>query len=156
MTTEYLRGLEPCRTTMSRKRNLTTMFSTQFASARYLNLTTFRRDGRAVSTPVWFAIEGNHLVVWTAARSGKAKRLRHIDRVTIAPCDIRGRVDGPTVQATARLLPASDGQRIERLLDQRYGLAKRLYGAATGIWRLLIQRRPPGLSAYIEIAAREA
>ena len=132
------------------------MFSTQFTSARYLNLTTYRRDGRAVSTPVWFAIEGDHLVIWTAARSGKAKRLRHTDRVTVAPCDLRGRVKGPTVEAIARLLPASDGPRIERLLNQRYGLTKRLYGAAMGLWQRLIVRQPPGLAAYIEISAREA
>jgi len=131
------------------------MFSAQFAPARFLNLTTFRRDGRAVSTPVWFAIEGDHLVIWTAARSGKAKRLRHTNRVTVAPCDVRGRVTGPTVEASACLLPASDGPRIERLLNQRYGLTKRLYGAAMGLWQRFIVRRPPGLAAYIEISARE-
>ncbi len=131
------------------------MFSAQFAPARFLNLTTFRRDGRAVSTPVWFAIEGDHLVIWTAARSGKAKRLRHTERVTVALCDVRGRVKGPTVEASARLLPAADGPRIERLLNQRYGLTKRLYGAAMGLWQRFIVRRPPGLAAYIEISARE-
>jgi len=132
------------------------MFSAQFTSARYLNLTTYRRDGRAVSTPVWFAIEGDHLVIWTAASSGKAKRLRHTSRVMVAPCDLRGRVKGPTVEARARLLPSSDGPRIERLLNQRYGLTKRLYGAVMGLWQRLIQRQPPGLSTYIEISAREA
>ncbi|MDQ2744458.1 MAG: PPOX class F420-dependent oxidoreductase [Chloroflexota bacterium] len=131
------------------------MFSAQFTSARYINLTTFRRDGRAVSTPVWFAIEGDHLVLWTAASSGKAKRLRHTKRVTVAPCDLRGRVKGPTVAARARLLPASDGSRIERLLNQRYALTKRLYGVAMGLWQRFIVRRPPGLAAYIEISARE-
>ena len=132
------------------------MFSAQFTSARYLNLTTYRRDGRAVSTPVWFAIEGDHLVIWTAASSGKAKRLRHTSRVMVAPCDLRGRVKGPTVEARARLLPSSDGPRIERLLNQRYGLTKRLYGAVMGLWQRLIVRQPPGLSAYIEISAGEA
>jgi len=82
--------------------------------------------------------------------------LRHTDRVTVAPCDLRGRVKGPTVEAIARLLPASDGPRIERLLNQRYGLTKRLYGAAMGLWQRLIVRQPPGLAAYIEISAREA
>jgi len=131
------------------------MFSTQFASARYVNLTTFRRDGRAVSTPVWFAIEGNHLVIWTAAQSGKAKRLRHTDEVTVAPCDVRGRVKGPSIKARARLLPASDGPRIESLLNQRYGLTKRLYSAGMGLWHRLIVRQPPGPAAYIEISALE-
>jgi PPOX class probable F420-dependent enzyme len=132
------------------------MFSAQFASARYVNLATFRRDGRAVSTPVWFAIEGDQLVIWTAARSGKAKRLGHTERVTVAPCDMRGRVNGPTLEARARLLPASDGPRIERLLNQRYGLTKRLYGVGMGLWQRLIVRRPPGMAAYIEISAGEA
>ncbi len=132
------------------------MLSSQFTSARYVNLTTFRRDGRAVSTPVWFAIEGDHLVIWTAASSGKAKRLRHTSRVMVAPCDLRGRVKGPTVEARARLLPSSDGPRIERLLNQRYGLTKRLYGAVMGLWQRLIVRRPPGMAAYIEISAGEA
>ena len=50
-----------------------------------------------VPTPVWAAPDGDSLVVWTRADSGKVKRLRHTSRVTVAPSDIRGKVHGPAV-----------------------------------------------------------
>jgi PPOX class probable F420-dependent enzyme len=44
--------------------------------SRYIALTTYRRDGRSVTTPVWaVALEGRHYV-FTANSTGKAKRVR--------------------------------------------------------------------------------
>ncbi len=70
-----------------------------FAKPKYLALTTFRKDGRAVSTPVWFAHDGDRLVVITGRESGKAKRIRNGSRVLVAPCDMRGRPKGEAVEA---------------------------------------------------------
>jgi PPOX class probable F420-dependent enzyme len=57
---------------------------------RYISITTFRRDGSPVATPVWVAADGELLYVWTGARTGKAKRIRHNPAVTVAPCTARG------------------------------------------------------------------
>jgi uncharacterized protein len=53
---------------------------------RYISITTFRRDGTPVATPVWVVAEGGRLYVWTGAQTGKAKRIRHHPAVTVAPC----------------------------------------------------------------------
>ena len=50
---------------------------------RYLSLATFRRDGGAVPTPVWFAEVDGLLYVFTAGDAGKVKRLRHSSRARV-------------------------------------------------------------------------
>ncbi|HEX7662619.1 MAG TPA: PPOX class F420-dependent oxidoreductase [Pseudonocardiaceae bacterium] len=59
----------------------------RLAASRYVLLTTFRKDGRAVPTPVWAARDGQDLVIWTAANTGKIKRLRNNGTVEVSPCD---------------------------------------------------------------------
>jgi PPOX class probable F420-dependent enzyme len=59
---------------------------------RFVSLTTFRKSGDAVSTPVWIARDGEDLVVTTPAMSGKVKRLRNSPRVELRPCDRMGKV----------------------------------------------------------------
>src|SRR2546422_10513339 len=61
---------------------------------RYMALSTFRRSGAEVATPVWFAEAGGRLYVFTAGDSGKGKRLRHSSRARVAPSDARGRGQG--------------------------------------------------------------
>ena len=71
-----------------------------FGKSAYLSLTTFRRGGRPVATPVWFALNGDRIVVWSGAQEGKVKRLRNNSRVTVAVCDHKGKLKGPLVEAT--------------------------------------------------------
>ena len=94
--------------------------------ARYVSLTTFRRDGTPVATPVWVAQQGDELRVLTGRSSGKAKRLRHNSRVLLAPCDMRGRVTGDVVEGTARLQDDAETAVTLRLIRRRYGLQARL------------------------------
>jgi len=96
----------------------------RLARARYLSLTTFRRDGTPVATPVWVARQADELVVYTARSSGKVKRLRNNNRVLLAPCDMRGRVNGDVVEGTARL--RDDAESAISLLRRKYGLQARL------------------------------
>lgn len=98
----------------------------QLAAARYLLLTTFRKDGRAVPTALWFATDGTDLVVWTPTKSGKVKRIRRDGAVTVAPCDFRGNPSGEAHQAHARLLDAAGTERVRRLIGRRYGLFARV------------------------------
>jgi len=89
---------------------------------RYMTLSTFRRSGAEVATPVWFAAAGGKLYVFTAGDSGKVKRLRHSSRVRVAPSEARGRVQGAWRDATARLVtePATI-ERAHAALHAKYG-----------------------------------
>ncbi|MGZ4439252.1 MAG: PPOX class F420-dependent oxidoreductase [Gaiellaceae bacterium] len=87
---------------------------------KYLSLTSFRRDGTEVATPVWFVRDNGRLLVVTDAASYKAKRIRRNPEVTIAPCSARGRLLADPVPAHAELLPDSELPRTEALLTGKY------------------------------------
>ena len=109
------------------------------AGERYLSLTTYRRSGEAVATPVWFALrDGPSAVVHTEADSGKVKRLRNDARCTVAPCDVRGRVHGPEVAATGRII-ADDAEAAasRRALARTYGWQWRAFQLVAGVRRRL-------------------
>src|SRR5215475_405959 len=94
-----------CRPRDARGRTVSAMTSAieRLDAEHYVSLTTFRRDGTAVPTPVWLAGDGTALYVWTPTRSGKVKRIRRRPEVTLAACDARGRVRGEAVPAIAEL-----------------------------------------------------
>jgi PPOX class probable F420-dependent enzyme len=98
----------------------------QLGSEKYVLLTTFRRDGRAVPTPLWVVPDGTGLGFWTVAESGKHKRIRNGGRVTVAPCDFRGNVKGEAIEAEARVGDAADLRRVGEGLKRKYGLIGRL------------------------------
>ncbi|HUK52761.1 MAG TPA: PPOX class F420-dependent oxidoreductase [Candidatus Binatia bacterium] len=97
-----------------------------FAGQKYISLESFRKNGQGVATPVWFAEEGEILYVYCEAASGKIKRIRNQPRVRVAPCDVRGRLKGEWVEATARILEGTEAARADALLDAKYGWQKRL------------------------------
>jgi len=70
-------------------------------SAQYVALTTYRRDGTPVTTPVWAAAEGTSLYLFSNAKAGKVKRLRNSSRAAIAPCTATGKVTGAQLPAEA-------------------------------------------------------
>ena len=92
---------------------------------KYLLLTTFKRDGTPIDTPVWVVpYADGKLACWTSSGSGKAKRLAHTSRVTVAPCDARGRLrDGATASdATAELVTGAQlEQEIRPAVEAKYG-----------------------------------
>jgi uncharacterized protein len=94
----------------------------RLGAGKYVLLTTFRKDGRAVPTPLWVARDGAELVVWTVTNSGKVKRIRGRGEVTVAPCDVRGRPLGDAVAGRATIADAAGTERIRRLLRRKYGL----------------------------------
>ena len=98
----------------------------RLSAGKYLLLTTFRKDGTPVPTPVWVARDGDRLVVWSAADSGKVKRIRRDARVDLAPCDIGGKPTGPAVAGTARLLDEAGSADAKRLIVRRFPLTGRL------------------------------
>lgn len=90
---------------------------------RYVRFTNFRKNGSAVSTPVWFASFGNEWVFSSAPDAGKMKRLRNDSRVEITASDVRGRVRGgtPVFSGRARVLDVSEHDAAERAMRKRYG-----------------------------------
>ena len=98
------------------------MNAEDFASARYVSLTTYRKDGTGVATPVWFAVDGGELFVWTRSDSWKVKRLRNNSRVAVTVCDARGRTaeGAPSAEGTARLLDDEGTGAIRKLLSRKY------------------------------------
>lgn len=127
------------------------------ADERYVSLSTFRRDGRAVRTPVWIARDpgaagAGPLYVYTNATYGKVKRIRHTSRVRLAPCDVRGRVAAGAAwaEATARIVtdPALEARGIDAL-RAKYGwqMSLLLLGARLGgRWkdRCVLEIQPTG------------
>jgi len=87
---------------------------------KYLSLTSFRRDGAGVATPVWFVANNGRLLVETDADSYKVKRIRRDPHVRIALCSARGRVRGDAVDALAEILPGTERERVEQLLARKY------------------------------------
>jgi PPOX class probable F420-dependent enzyme len=106
---------------------------------KYMLLTTFRRDGTPVSSPVWaVALDGSKVGFWTSSGSGKAKRLAHTASVTVQPCDARGKVRAGTepITATAEVVTGADLERIQILVKAKYGFMTKitkLIGEVSGI-----------------------
>jgi len=94
------------------------------ADTRYISLTTRRRDGSLVSTPVWVASDdGRRLLVWTGASTWKVKRIRRDPRVFVAKSNYRGRERGPRLEGRARIVDDVD---VKKLIREKYGWQMRL------------------------------
>jgi PPOX class probable F420-dependent enzyme len=74
----------------------------RLARQRYVLLTSYRKSGTAVSTPVHIAVEGGHAFVRTWSTTGKFKRIVHNPAVEIAPSTLRGWPTGPAIHARAQ------------------------------------------------------
>jgi uncharacterized protein len=96
------------------------------ANSPYAMVTTFRKDGRAVGTPVWIVAYQDGLGIWTVATFGKVKRIRRNPRVTIATCDIRGNNVGPAAEGTACILDEVGTEAVRAAIRRKYGLMGRI------------------------------
>lgn len=110
----------------------------------FCSVVSWRRDGRGVPTPVWFAITGERIVFRSAASDGKIKRIRRERDVLVCACSLRGRPLSPTMAGRARLLDEAEWSAAEAALRARYGVQRRLYA---------LLRDPLLEAAYVEVAA---
>lgn len=94
------------------------------AGARCLSLTTFKRDGAPVATPVWFNVIDGRIYVTTATDSGKVKRVKNNPLVEVASCTQSGKVAGPTIVGTARILSPEETEPVLRAKRRRYRTAR--------------------------------
>lgn len=99
---------------------------TSFVGEKYLSFESYRKNGAAIRTPMWFAEGDGVLYVYSLADAAKVKRVRNNPRVRIAPCDVRGKVKGEWVDATATILDETGAARGHECLNAKYGWMKRL------------------------------
>ncbi len=94
---------------------------------RYLSVTSFKRDGSAVATPLWFVSDGERLYAFTDLHSWKVRRIRHNPCVLVASCRVNGKLLMEPVSARAEVLTAhAELERVQRLLLDRYKISYRV------------------------------
>lgn len=97
--------------------------ATPLDTARYISLESFKKNGDGVKTPVWAAALDGRLVVFTEGKSFKVKRIRNNARIRAAQCNVRGDVQGPFHEGTARVI--DNDQALE---DRAYAALRTKYG----------------------------
>ena len=123
------------------------------AGEPFISLTTFKRDGTPVSTPVWVAGEDGRLLVHSAVDTWKVKRIRRDGHVRVAACGATGKVRGEAFDGDATIL--ANTSVVEALEARKYGLIYRLIGLFRAISRGL-KRQPTPESVTIEIVPAPA
>ena len=94
---------------------------------RYLSITTFKRDGTGVATPVWFVSDGSRLFAFTDLHSAKIRRIRRDPHVLVASCRPDGKLRREPVAGHAEVLTATaDLERVRTLLLARYNVSYRV------------------------------
>jgi PPOX class probable F420-dependent enzyme len=114
---------------------------TAFGRSKQVSLTTFRKDGTGVATPVWYIMRDSEMIIVSEAEAWKVKRIRNNPRVVLTVCDMRGRIapGAPSVEGRAALMDEASTRTARQLLARRY-ITSRI-----GNWfaRLLRLHRPP-------------
>ena len=96
------------------------------AKARYLRLTTFKRKGTPVTSPVPGIVDGDRAFFGVSSRSGAVGRLQHTDGVQVAPCGALGLVSyGEPLNAAARRLPDSEVSHVAGQLARTQPVRRR-------------------------------
>jgi PPOX class probable F420-dependent enzyme len=112
--------------TMERRPSRTADLETLFPG-RYLSITSFKRDGTGVATPVWFVSDGARLFAFTDLQSLKIRRIRRNPHVLVASCRVNGKLRREPVAARAEVLTATaELQRVQKLLLARYKVSYRV------------------------------
>ncbi len=94
---------------------------------RFLSVTSFKRDGTGVATPVWFVSDGKRLFAFTDLHSAKIRRIGRNPHVRIASCFPGGKLRREPVAAHAEVLTdTGDFERVRRLLTARYRISYRV------------------------------
>ena len=114
----------------------------------YVSVTTFKRDGTPVSTPVWVARDDGRLLIHTGADSWKVRRIRRDNHVRVAGCSFNGKVHGEVFDGEATIL--ADISRVQALEARKYGLVYRLLRRFNAMNRRL-RRKPEPESVTIAV-----
>lgn len=116
---------------------------------RFLSVTSFKRDGTRVPTPMWFVSDGKRLFAFTDLHSAKVRRIHRNPRVLVASCRVDGKLRNEPVSARAEVVTANaDLDRVQKLLLARYKIS---YRVVTLFYRL--GRRMRGQQSVADGAA---
>ena len=134
------------------------------AAEKYISLATFRKTGKSVETPIWFAHAGGSYFAFSANNAGKVKRLRNSPRSRIAACDARGRVHGHWIDTETTILTDTAAvQKAHAALRKKYGfqmwigdVLARLTGRIHNRAFLEIQLTPEGTGAPEDVTIKTA
>ena len=107
-------------------------FTEGIKSKKYISVETYKRDGQAVRTPVWFFVMDDSIYVITRSKTGKAKRLKNNPKVRVAECTIRGKITGTWSSGTAEILDMTRTAESVKLRDKKYGIQARFAKFLTG------------------------
>ncbi|MGL5818308.1 MAG: PPOX class F420-dependent oxidoreductase [Phycicoccus sp.] len=127
------------------------------ADERFVSLTTFRKTGVPVSSPVWIAVDGSDpagLVVITVDHTGKTKRLAHTPAVELRPCDRGGGVapDAPRYRGTARVSSdPAEVYAVRQVVNAKYGALARLLDVGTRIGRTVGVVKRPRAGIFLDL-----
>ena len=112
-------------------------------------VTTYRRDGTGVATPMHLAVDGDHGYFGTASDTAKVKRIRRNPNGQVAACSASGKVSGPTFPCRLRILQDEEAERAERAIKRKYPIAQGLLIALVKLFK-----RDRGV--YVELTLRPA
>ena len=104
------------------------------ADEKYIALTTYRKSGEPVTTPVWVnPVSDGRIGFWTAMGSGKTKRMKNNAQVVVQASDARGRVkkDSVPITGTAEMIQSGP------LFDEVWAKGKKKYGFMVGLSKSL-------------------
>jgi uncharacterized protein len=130
----------------------------RLADEKYVLLTTFRKVGTPVPSPVWIVeLDDGRVGFSTSSGSGKVKRLAHTSRVTLQPCDSRGNVTAgtETVDGTAELVTGADLEEITRKVKAKYGFMTQLTKLVAAISGIVKRNRMPYADQGVVITLAE-
>jgi PPOX class probable F420-dependent enzyme len=99
---------------------------------KYCVLVSYRKNGQAMPSPVWFGTANGKLYFLTSPDGFKVKRIRNNPEVRVAPCTSRGKPVGPPFLGKARVVSDDEVDAAERALKSNYGLGRKIYSAFTG------------------------
>jgi PPOX class probable F420-dependent enzyme len=119
---------------------------------RYLSVTSFKRDGTGVATPVWFVSDGARLFALTDLHSAKVRRMRRNPHVLVASCRADGKLRSEPLPARVEVLTTTpELDHVQKLLSERYKISYRLVMLIYRLGRRLRGRRSVAEGAALAI-----
>jgi PPOX class probable F420-dependent enzyme len=111
----------------------------------FIALTTYRKNGTPVMTPVWFIQQDGKLFVWTAIDSGKVKRLKKNPQVQLGPSNHSGKLLGAIQKGSAHIAKEVEYPALDKAFKAKYGWQVKLFSL---LWKIQGHKH-----TYIEITS---
>jgi uncharacterized protein len=99
----------------------------------FIALTTYRKNGTSVMTPVWFVQRDGKLFIWTAKDSGKVKRLKNNPCVQLGPSNHSGKLLGAVQVGLAHFVLRANYPVLDKAFKAKYGWQVKLFSL---IWKI--------------------